>query len=88
MMTYTLINYFDVVGNLRDGYEVNNQCTECDDLYLSDDCTNKDIIRYLYKQGYLATCDRRRVGIEDYGDLIEVYAKKAHVPLFGLMPNV
>ena len=87
-MTYTLINYFDVVGNLRDGYEINNQCIECNDLYLSDDCTNKDIILYLYKQGYLTTCDMRKVGIENYGDLIEVYAKKAHYPLFGLMPNV
>ena len=86
-MTYTLINYFDVIGNLRDGYEINNQCIECNDLYLSDDCADKDIILYLYKQGYLTTCDMRKVGVDSDGDLIEIYAKKTHFPLYGLMPN-
>ena len=32
-MFYTLINYFDVWGNAADGFEVNNQCIECDDLF-------------------------------------------------------
>lgn len=86
-MTYTLINYFDVVGNLRDGYEVNNQCVECNDLYLSDDCTNKDILTYLYEHKYLTTCDMRRVGVDNYGELLEVYDKRGHFPLYGLMPN-
>lgn len=28
MPTYSLINYFDVWGNAKDGWEVNNLCTE------------------------------------------------------------
>ena len=87
-MYYSLINYFDVIGNKTDGYEVNNQCVEFNDWYISDDATHKEILDYLVKRGYLNTSDMRKVKIDDMGDYMEVYAVKDHYPLFGIVPNV
>lgn len=87
MKTYTLINYFDVWGNEKDGYEVNNQCVECDDLVITDDATPKDICNYLKDRGYLTTSDMRRLTVEDYGDTIEILKRKGYKPLFGIRVN-
>lgn len=84
---YSVINYFDVWGNEKDGWEVNNQCIEFDDLWLSDDITPKEICEYLKKIGLLATSDMRRIAVTDWGDLIEINEKKTNMPLFGLLMN-
>lgn len=86
-MKYTLYNYFDVYGNSVDGYEINNQEILFDDWYIADDCTNQDIINYLYDNGYLTTNNLEKVDIENYGDYMEVYAVENCCPLFGIMPN-
>ena len=83
---YQLINYFDVWGNEKEGYEVNNQCIEFNDWYIADDATNKEILEFLVKSGYLKTSDMRQVKIEWPGESGEVYAVKGHFPLFGIMP--
>lgn len=85
--TYTLINYFDVWGNKKDGYTVNNQCIEADDINITDDATPKEICEYLKNINMLATSDMRRLEVVDYGDLIEINEKKSGCPLFGLMMN-
>ena len=89
MRTYTLINYFDVWGNQDDGYEVNNQCVEFDDLVITDDATDKDILNYLASEpvNFLTTSDMRRVRLENLGDAMEIYAVKGHKPLGVLMIN-
>ena len=81
MDRWRLINYFDVWGNEKDGYEVNNQCVEFDDLYIADDATDKDILNYLKDTGFLKTSDKRKVRICDCGDLIEIEAVKGNYPL-------
>ena len=81
---YMLQNYFDVWGNADDGWEVNDQCTEFDDLYLSNDITNKEILEYLKGIGFLATSDMRRLYVENMGDFIEIYERKGMKPLCGL----
>ena len=88
MKKYSLINYFDVWGNAKDGWEVNNQCVEFDDLVITDDATEKDILKYLVSIGFLATSDRRKVKIDDLGDYMEIYAVKGNMPLGLLMANV
>ena len=87
MKTWTLINHFDVWGNKKDGYEVNNQCVEFDDLYLADDITPKEICKYLKLINMLATSDMRRLEVIDSGNLIEINEKKTGCPLFSLMMN-
>lgn len=88
MKKYSLVNYFDVWGNAKDGWEVNNQCVEFDDLVITDDATEKDILKYLVSIGFLATSDRRKVRIDYLGDHMEIYAVKGNMPLGLLRANV
>ncbi len=87
MATYRLVNYFDVWGNKKDGYEVNNQCVEADDLVIADDATPKEICEYLKSINMLATSDMRRLEVVDWGDMIEINERKSGCPLFGLYMN-
>ena len=87
MVTYRLVNYFDVWGNKKDGYEVNNQCIEADDLVIADDATPKEICEYLKSINMLATSDMRRLEVVDWGDMIEINERKTGRPLFGLYMN-
>lgn len=87
MKTWTVINYFDVWGNAKDGWEVNNQCKEFDDLVIADDATNKDICQYLVDRRLLVSSDMRRLYVENLGDVFEIYEKKGMKPLFGIKQN-
>lgn len=78
---YKLVNYFDVWGNEKDGYEVNNLCTEADNLWIDDSCTMKEIAQFLVTIGFLATSDMRRLYLLDDGDSIEIYERKGMYPL-------
>ena len=78
---YKLINYFDVWGNEKDGYEVNNLCTEADDLWIDDDSTLKEIAKFLVQIGFLVTSDMRKLYLEDDGTYIEIYQRKGMYPL-------
>lgn len=44
MRSYTVHTY-DVWGNAKDGYDVNDVYPSCGTVELSDDCTDADIIR-------------------------------------------
>ena len=70
--TYSLVNYFDVWGNAKDGWEVT----------ITDDATDKEILDYLVQIGFLATSDMRKVKIDTTdGDMMEIYAVKGMQPL-------
>lgn len=81
---WALMNYLDVWGNAVDGWEVNNLCTEFDDLWMSDDIEPEEIIEYLHEIGFLATADMSRFDIDDMGDIIEVSSSDDGQPLFRL----
>ena len=85
--TYTLINYFDVWGNEKDGWEVNNQCIEKDDISIADDATPKEICEYLKSIKMLATSDMRKLEVINLGDGFEINERKTGKPLFGLHMN-
>lgn len=85
--TFTLINYFDVWGDSEYGWVVNNQCVEADDVYISDDSTDKEICEYLRKTGYLTSSDMRKLAVSDWGDLIEINERKSGMPLFAFIRN-
>lgn len=88
-MKYSLINYFDVWGNAKDGYEVNNLCTEKTGITIADDATDKEILNYLMQIGFLATSDMRKVKIDtsDF-NMMEIYAVKGMYPLGRLQVEV
>jgi len=83
---YDLIHYFDVWGNPVDGWEVNNQCVEFDDLNIDDSCTRKEIITFLKSIGFLSTNDMLRFIVDDYtyDGVIEIYERKGYKPLCSL----
>ena len=87
--TYSLINYFDVIGNSKDGYEINNQCTEFTDLVISDDSTKKEICQFLVQIGFLSTSDMRKLTVDwsTYDGVIEIFEKKTMIPICALVVN-
>lgn len=88
MAKWTLINYFDVWGNEENGWEVNDACSEFDDLEIADDATDQDIINYLYNIEFFGTNDLEKFRIEDIGDRwIEIYQAEDDKPLCRLQRN-
>jgi len=81
---WALVNYFDVYEIEDEGWQVNNICTEFDDLWLSDDITPEEVIEYLHSTGWLTTSDMEAFEIEDNGDMIEIMDATNGQPLFGL----
>lgn len=77
---YTLVDYTDVWGDAKNGWTVNDQ-TPVSNIYVADDASDKDILRYLKNMGYLNTDDMRRVCVEDNGDMIEIIARKGSYPI-------
>lgn len=55
MARFQVINYFDVWGNSRDGWEVNNLCREDVVVDIDDADTDEDVIRKLGDAGFLAS---------------------------------
>lgn len=49
---HRIVNYFDVWGNSKDGYEVNNMCEE-GVITLHMNATNEDVLKALKKFGFL-----------------------------------
>lgn len=65
------------MGNEKDGYEINNLCTEAEGITITDDATEKDILNYLVLIGFLTTSDRRKVRIDTTDwNMMEIYAVK------------
>lgn len=52
MNTWTLWG-LDVWGNPKDGFAVNDRWKLAEDVYIAEDATNDDIIRFLKRAGYL-----------------------------------
>lgn len=83
---YELRNYFDVWMESDGTWTVNNSCIEFDDLMITDDASDKEILEYLVDIGFLATADRRKIRIDDCGDILEIYQVKGYKPIAALIP--
>ena len=79
---YELIDYFDVWGNAEDGWEVNNQSVEFDDLMIANDCSDEEIIDFLIEIGYLSPAAKNQVMIEFYdSDWMEIVREEDYYPI-------
>ena len=83
MSKWILIDYFDVWGNKKYGYVVNDQRIITDNLVIKDE-TPKGICNLLEQMKVLRTSDMRRLEVVDYGNTIEIIERKSGRPLFGL----
>lgn len=84
MSTWRLIDYTDVWGNFKDGYEVNNQCIVKEGITIADDATDKEILNYLVSIDYLICNDLRVLKVVSDMDVIEIFRKKDMYPLCRL----
>lgn len=88
MTTYTLIDYYDVLDNAEDGWEVNNSCEVCNDIIVSDEASQDDIIEYLINSGYLKLDAKGKVEIDDaYIDMFDIVKKETGMPIYGFRKN-
>jgi|GEM_PF-6099435 len=82
---YSLVNYFDVWGNDEDGYEVNNISFYCNNIPISDDTSQQDILDMLVKIGFLTTNNISLYEISDNADgFIEIFQADNLYPLCSL----
>lgn len=81
-MKYKLIDYYDVLGNEEEGYEVNNLCTCVTGIEITDDATDTDIINYLKSINFLSEKATTETVEVDGDDLfIELTEKETGYPL-------
>lgn len=81
---YTLVNDFDVWGNAKDGWAVNDCSIEEENIMIDDFATGKEIVTMLKDKGYLNTNDMRKIAVEEYGTDIMIYERKGMKPLYEL----
>lgn len=84
MSIWRLVDYDDVWGNKKDGYEVNHERVIKRKLEIPDDATDKQIVQILNDIDYLITTDMRRIRLEDMGEFIEIYEKRIDLPICRL----
>ena len=88
---YELVDYFDVWGNEEDGWEVNNQTVwdGADDIYMSADTTETELIDYLKSIRYLDDNVKESDLYIDWGDgdFIEIFKADDMMPICSLRLN-
>jgi hypothetical protein len=83
---YELINYFDVWGNEKDGWEVNNLCSEGYVIIL-EGADDREICEVLRNADFLKPgvgLNRLTVDNCNFGDMIEIFEKKTQKPICRL----
>ena len=77
-----LINYFDVWGNKKDGWDVNNACMEWDDVWTCD-LDDKTLLKILKNTDFLQKHVRiNQIDFEWVNpEICEISARKSHYPL-------
>ena len=81
-MKYKLIDYYDVLGNEKDGYEVNNLNTVVTGIEITDDATDTDIINYLKSINFLSEkATTETVELDGDNFYIELTEKETGYPL-------
>jgi hypothetical protein len=84
-MKYDLIEY-EVWGNKRDGFEINDCFRVMKGIEIDDNDTDKDIVKKLKEVGYLKNTVRmNQMVIERNSEsMIEFYERKDYKPSFNL----
>lgn len=79
---YKLIDYFDVWGNATDGWEVNDLTTVEDDIVITEDSTDEEIVDFLVRIDYLKPEVKELVYLESYdNEMIEIIARENDYPI-------
>ncbi len=80
---FELIAYTDVWGE-NEGWQVNGQMRVCDDLCITDDASDQDVLTYLQATGFVT--DATIVDLDWIDDCVaEITEKTSGFPLGRLM---
>lgn len=83
MKTYIIVDY-DVWGNEKDGYEINQEF-HLGTVEIPNMATDKQILNILEKNGYLKS-DLRKIKVVDWAEgRIEIFKRKGEYPMYGLI---
>lgn len=86
MLVCELVNYFDVWGNAKDGFEINNLCKE-GTVLIPENHTHKDIVQALKDVGFFKKHVRSNmIDVSDNGDgiMIEIEKRRDGKPVCRL----
>ena len=93
-MDMRLINHYDVWGNQKEGYEVNDSSITGIVITVEDTDTDKDIINKLIDEGFFTPqvynskkTIKVKVELENLGEDIEIIEKKTGKPIASLASN-
>jgi hypothetical protein len=79
-----VINYFDVWGNKKDGFEINNMCSE-GFIEVDENNIQKSTLQELKKMDFLKKHVRlNQFHVEDSYPFYEFYQKKDNQPVFRI----
>jgi hypothetical protein len=83
-MKLNLVNYFDVWGNKKDGYEVNNLCSEGEVQVKSWE--DGDILKALKEKDFLKKHVRKNMlnFVDCFDEIVEIEHKKTGRPICRL----
>jgi hypothetical protein len=77
-----------VLGNSKEGYDVNNQCTVADDIVFAENPTNKDLLKYLKSIDFFKKHVRlNMIEIRDDFEYIEILEKRTGKPICAFTKN-
>lgn len=84
---FDLVDYFDVWGNEEDGWEVNDQAVVENDIWISDDTTERELLEFL-AGFYLnpSAVDKCVVEWND-PDFIEIFDADTYMPICRLQAS-
>lgn len=86
MIKYRLINYFDVCGNSKDGWDVNDQCHECDVEFL-DIPSDKEVVQKLKEIGFFKKHVRMNmISFAPYVEIFLIEQRRDNKPVCALEP--
>ena len=82
---YTLLS----IDAWRDecGWTWNNMFTVEEDIYIADTLTNRSLLKFMRRNGWLTDYSKGRVRVEDTGYDIEIQDKNTGEPVFAFRPQ-
>jgi len=69
------------------GWTWNNMFTVEEDIYLSSDTSNRALLKFMRRNGWLSESSKGRVHIEDTGYDIEIQDRNTGMPVFAFRPQ-
>lgn len=79
---WSLVDYFDVVGNEENGWEVNNLAVVEEEIYLDEEISEAELLKFLKRIGWMKKHVRLNMVEFEWSDgIVEISERKSSRPL-------